>query len=125
MSKKLLGFKKIEISFNLTKSTGIETVAHFFFVKKHSSRSEEFPAGKTLFMVNIPVDSTKEKLAKMFADLGEIERVQFQAQKKSGSSCHVVFKDSESVDLILEDCDKFDGTEAFKNENSLASNEIY
>jgi RNA recognition motif-containing protein len=110
MNKQLLGFKKVDIQFKLTKLNSTERVMHSIFIKKHSSRSEEFPSGKTLFIVNIPVDFSQQALTTMFAELGEIVKVKFQVQKKTGTSCHVIFKDSESVDMILEDFDGFDAS---------------
>lgn len=81
---------------------------HHLFIRKHASKDSKdtLPTDRTLFLVNIPIDTTPGHLARLFRHCGIMESIVFNEDSVigvvSGASCHVVFKDTESVDSILE-----------------------
>ncbi len=53
-------------------------VSHQMFYKRHESRQlDDLPNGKTLFLVNIPVDTSLSHLENLFQDCGVIDRVEW------------------------------------------------
>lgn len=85
-----------------TKASIEKSVSHTLFVKVNESRASELPSGRTLFVVNIPIDSTRECMEAVFKDQGIIEDIKWPKEILSGSSCHIIFKDSESIDQIMQ-----------------------
>ncbi|KAI8913655.1 ribosomal RNA-processing protein 7-domain-containing protein [Gorgonomyces haynaldii] len=75
-------------------------VEHFLYLKKHSSKKDDFPKDRTLFVLNCPVDATKDHFQRLFRRCGIVENVVIK-DAKSGYNCHVVFEDEESVDACL------------------------
>lgn len=66
------------------------TSAHELFIKEHSSRqqSTEKPAGRTLFVLNLPPYATKESIKNVFSKAGNVENVIFQnSSNASNSTC--------------------------------------
>lgn len=78
-------------------------VYHTMYIRPNQSRADndEFPKGRTLFIANIPVDASLEHMRHFFTDQGIIERVKWATDPTSGSCCHVVFKDEESIDACM------------------------
>ncbi|EGF82547.1 hypothetical protein BATDEDRAFT_86342 [Batrachochytrium dendrobatidis JAM81] len=105
-------------------------VNHYLFMRPHSSRStlESLPAHRTLFIVNLPVDTNIMHLRRLFRRCGVIERVVWKGLlglegenddvdsivvnetlvrrvhgwiHPTGSHAHVVFKDDESIEHVL------------------------
>ena len=74
-------------------------ILHSLYVKKDSSK--QFPKDKTLFILNIPTDSSIEHLQELFAQNGVIDSIKF-FNKSSGFGCHLIFKDKESISSILQ-----------------------
>lgn len=66
------------------------------FARKHQSRLNDFPKDRTLFLINIPHDTTPDLLAELFNECGHIESATIKNAK-----CHVVFKDEKSIAQIL------------------------
>ncbi|KAJ3268401.1 Ribosomal RNA-processing protein 7 [Terramyces sp. JEL0728] len=89
-----------DLQTHFTQKQPSKKVYHELFVRLNSSK-QDFPEN-TLFMVNIPVDASEAHLKELFNDYGEILQVKLPVIMKSGSNCHVVFKDKESIDMILE-----------------------
>ncbi|XP_074648315.1 ribosomal RNA-processing protein 7 homolog A-like [Tubulanus polymorphus] len=56
------------------------TVCHDMYIKENQVRatSKEKPAGKTLFVVNVPPYCTKEALARIFTEAGDVKNVYVQ-----------------------------------------------
>lgn len=55
---------------------------HYLYIRSHSSKlkadtPDPLPAGRTLFVVNFPPDSTERELITLFSKLGAVERVAF------------------------------------------------
>ena len=97
-------------------------VLHHLFIRPHESRSEEFPKEKTLFIANIPADLTEEHLKNLFYDKGTIEQVKWSSKRTTGSSCHVIFEDKESIEMIMEMDEKIDCRKDWPTQNCLESN---
>ncbi|KIJ57131.1 hypothetical protein M422DRAFT_23236 [Sphaerobolus stellatus SS14] len=73
---KIAGFTVLPILYS--KST-----KHYLYVREHVSKShsdqvDPLPSGRTLFVVNIPPDSTERELTLFFKTCGHVERVAFQ-----------------------------------------------
>jgi ribosomal RNA-processing protein 7 len=77
-------------------------VKHVLYVKPNESKQFDLPKGKTLFMLNIPMDATEDTIRYLFRNQGIIERIKFSNQKHPGCACHVVFADAESITSVLE-----------------------
>ena len=78
---------------------------HSIFIRPHNSRKDDHPAERTLFLINLPVDSTQQHLERLFRHCGVIESITWRNGKYahiSGQSCHIVFKDAESIDAVLD-----------------------
>jgi ribosomal RNA-processing protein 7 len=86
---------------------------HYIYFKEHSTRvvNAELPQGKTLFVVNLPVDANLKTLKKLFKDYGTLERFivketsefGFTPDKsilKSGTSGHLIFKEEDAIEHI-------------------------
>lgn len=103
-----------------------EPIVHHLFIKPHQSlkskkkalqenvevepqEEELLPAGRTLFVLNLPVDTTLSHLKRLFRRCGVIENVVLKGKKalipgsvhKSGTTCHVIFEDPESIDRAM------------------------
>lgn len=76
-------------------------VSHSIFIKKDKSSKSEFPTERTLFILNLPIDATHEKLAKVFKNQGIIEKAVWKEPIQSGASGHLIFEDEESIELCL------------------------
>ena len=62
------------------------TVTHYVYIRKHQAKaSGEIPAGRTLFVSNLPVDCTERQLARFFGahGCGSIEKVVFAGSADS------------------------------------------
>jgi ribosomal RNA-processing protein 7 len=107
-------FKVLPLTMTLTTSEGnlqthctsstpttTESPIHQLFIRPHSSRKDSFPADRTLFVVNVPVDATQSHFDRLFRHCGVIERIEWKPLV-SGSSCHIIFVDVESVPLVME-----------------------
>ncbi|KAH6562005.1 hypothetical protein BASA50_004735 [Batrachochytrium salamandrivorans] len=105
-----------------------ETV-HHLFMRKHSARTDTttLPASRTLFLVNLPVDTNIMHLRRLFRRCGVVERVVWKGSlglgsdgqvetvvvnetlvrrvhgwiHPTGSHAHVVFEDEESIERVL------------------------
>jgi ribosomal RNA-processing protein 7 len=86
---------------------------HYIYFKEHSTRikSSELPEGRTLFVVNIPVDANFKTLKKLFKDCGTLERFVVKQTPefgftpdnsilKSGTSGHLIFKEDDAIEHI-------------------------
>ena len=94
-SKRLKTKNPLTSHFLTAKST--TNIKHSLFVKKDSNR--DYPLN-TIFIVNLPTDSTEKVLHTMFKPFGEIENLDIIGQE-SGLYCHLTFKDEESIDLVM------------------------
>jgi ribosomal RNA-processing protein 7 len=56
---------------------------HYLYIRAHASRtaSDDLPTDRTLFLVNIPPDSTERELITLFSTCGAIDRVKFGGQE--------------------------------------------
>ena len=52
---------------------------HYLYIRVHASRtaSDDLPTDRTLFLVNVPPDSTERELITLFSTCGTIEKVKF------------------------------------------------
>ena len=93
-------------------------VEHHIFFRKNSTKDDSLPENKTLFLVNIPVDSSFNHFRRLFRRCGTVERVVFRKEKmaveisnteqdnlqdyrKSGACCHVIFMEDDAVQKAL------------------------
>ena len=96
-------------------------ITHYLYFRKHETRKEnsELPNDRTLFVLNLPVDSTVAHLQRLFRRCGKIENVIFQNRNcaesfpdfepraplreiyKSGGRAHIVFEEEEAVEKAL------------------------
>jgi len=65
------------------KSVPSKSVTHQIFLKQHESTSESplLPPSRTLFIMNIPVDTTVSHIRHLFRHCGKIERIQFKCTR--------------------------------------------
>ncbi|CAG8728319.1 314_t:CDS:2 [Acaulospora morrowiae] len=77
------GFKILEINVDAPFITGnLESTFHYLFFKRHESRGSKdsptkVPPERTLFISNLPTDTTEEHVRYIFEEYGEIEGVIF------------------------------------------------
>ncbi|CAG8486881.1 5353_t:CDS:2 [Funneliformis caledonium] len=110
----------IEMSSPITTSF---TSIHYCYFKSHESRSNNssiniLPPDKTLFISNLPIDSTEAHIKYLFQDCGVIDRIIFNGVIKDDeflinavnenrnflvpdSSAHVIFQKSEGLKQAL------------------------
>lgn len=69
---------------------------HTLFMRPHSSRKDDLPTDKTIFIVNLPIDASEAHLQRLFRKCGVIQKIVWK-KPTSGFSAHVVFEDAESV----------------------------
>ncbi|KAI9101017.1 ribosomal RNA-processing protein 7-domain-containing protein [Phlyctochytrium arcticum] len=91
-------------------TTQTRLVTHSIFIRPHESRKadSELPEGRTLFVVNLPVDTSKSHLDRLFRRCGTIEKVVYKntagddsAVHISGEQAHVVFHEKEALEKAL------------------------
>ncbi|KAJ3042825.1 hypothetical protein HK097_001899, partial [Rhizophlyctis rosea] len=93
---------------------------HTLFIRPHDTRtsstssSQEYPSSRTLFIANIPVDSSVAHFRRLFRRSGHVERVIWHDRgvllaederwrvHKCGGTAHVVFREEGSVERVLE-----------------------
>ena len=53
--------------------------SHYLYIRTHASRtvSDDLPTDRTLFLVNVPPDSTERELITLFSTCGTIDKVKF------------------------------------------------
>ncbi|XP_063221180.1 ribosomal RNA-processing protein 7 homolog A [Bacillus rossius redtenbacheri] len=75
------GFKALPVKFS-TKSVA----SHWLFCKEHTVRekNESKPAGRTLFIVNVPPYCTQDSLKNVFSKCGEVNAVYFHQKPTAG-----------------------------------------
>jgi len=56
---------------------------HHLYIRAHTSRtaSDDLPTDRTLFLVNVPPDSTERELITLFSTCGAIDKVKFGGQE--------------------------------------------
>ena len=74
-------------------------ITHNLFVKRDSNQ-EYSENNRTVFVVNLPTDSTPKHIEMLFKSCGIIEDLSIVGTE-SGGCCHLTFEDEESVDLVL------------------------
>ncbi|KAF8329817.1 ribosomal RNA-processing protein 7-domain-containing protein [Cantharellus anzutake] len=73
---------------NFLKLTVSPTATHYLFLRKHqASSSSSLPEDRTLFLANVPVDSSHSWLEVFFSEHGcsSIESIEFSSYKTSGA----------------------------------------
>ena len=75
ISKKIGDFLVLTISYS-------PQATHYLYIRAHASRtaSDDLPTDRTLFLVNIPPDSTERELITLFSSCGAIDKVKFGGQ---------------------------------------------
>ncbi|ORY08284.1 hypothetical protein K493DRAFT_403449 [Basidiobolus meristosporus CBS 931.73] len=60
------------------------SVTHYFYFKKHNVRQENplTPEDRTLFLLNLPADTTENHIKHLFRHVGKIERVSFNMTER-------------------------------------------
>ncbi|XP_018577305.1 ribosomal RNA-processing protein 7 homolog A [Anoplophora glabripennis] len=99
-SSSLQGFKVLPLRFSSS-----STSCHNLFIKEHSIRSIEDskPAGKTLFVINVPPYATENSLKVSFSKAGRVRSVIFQSDDNEKVTndgfkrSYVVFEKRESL----------------------------
>ena len=56
---------------------------HYLYIRAHASRtaSDDLPTDRTLFLVNVPPDSTERELTTLFSTCGAIHKIKFGGQE--------------------------------------------
>ncbi|KAF9928051.1 Ribosomal RNA-processing protein 7, partial [Linnemannia zychae] len=64
---------------SLQKSSNYKNIHHYLYFKKHESPKEDAktPKNRTLFVINIPIDSTESQIRELFKPCGRVVSVQF------------------------------------------------
>ncbi|KAJ3157908.1 Ribosomal RNA-processing protein 7 [Geranomyces variabilis] len=86
---------------------------HYLFIRAHEPRKPDpsLPAGRTLFIANVPTDATTAHFARLFRRCGVVERVAWgggggsgvgvttgDGVRRTGGHAHVVFKQHDAVE---------------------------
>lgn len=76
MTNKIGDFLVLRISYS-------PQATHYLYIRAHASRtaSDDLPADRTLFLVNVPPDSTERELTTLFSTCGSIHKVKFGGQE--------------------------------------------
>ena len=74
--------------------TAAKPITHHIYIKQDKNLD------KTVFVVNLPTDTTPKHLDILFKECGKITLVNIQGNE-SGGYCHVSFEDQVSVELVL------------------------
>ncbi|KAJ3176711.1 Ribosomal RNA-processing protein 7 A [Geranomyces variabilis] len=97
---------------NTTPTRPIPAV-HYLFIRAHEPRKPDpsLPAGRTLFIANVPTDATAAHFARLFRRCGAVERVAWGGNgngngngskddgvRQTGGHAHVVFKQHDAVE---------------------------
>src|SRR5947209_4792786 len=95
------GFKilPIEVSYhnNLNDKDSSVNAKHYCYFKQHEIHAHNnyngnnFPTDKTLFITNLPVDTTELHLKKLFEECGMIEKILF----------HGIIEDNEFLSSVV------------------------
>ncbi|KAJ3158878.1 Ribosomal RNA-processing protein 7 [Geranomyces michiganensis] len=91
--------------------TQLIPAVHYLFIRAHEPRKPDpkLPAGRTLFVANVPTDATTAHFARLFRRCGSVERVAwdnagsagtlgFEGVKRTGGHAHVVFEQHDAVE---------------------------
>ena len=64
------GFRVLPVTYD-------EGVQHYMYIRAHVSAQQDtkYPAGRTLFVVNIPPDATQQAMRDLFRKAGTVEAV--------------------------------------------------
>ncbi|KAJ1819839.1 hypothetical protein LPJ56_003565 [Coemansia sp. RSA 2599] len=70
------GYKVLPVKFD---SSDDQSATHFVYFKQHNSNKEEvlMPPSRTLFMYNLPADTTERDIKRLFQGLARVARVVF------------------------------------------------
>ncbi|WFD17795.1 hypothetical protein MCAP1_000004 [Malassezia caprae] len=99
----LAGFLLLPVSYGADANE--KHVLHYMYIRPHASASEdgELPAGRTLFVVNVPVDASRDTLRELFRKAGAVESVKIH--NLGDRSAQDVDDDEEESDTITETAD--------------------
>ena len=88
---------------------------HAMYLKEHSTRVklDHLPDGRTLFVLNLPVDANFKVLKKIFENCGTLEKLVLKEKSefgfspqqfplKSGTNAHLIFKEDDAIEKIME-----------------------
>lgn len=79
------------------------STTHYIYARPHSSSKAEInsvlPSGRTLFLVNIPPDTTERELILLFKHCGTVERVVFDFEAKEPHHEEADSEDDEDEDM--------------------------
>lgn len=70
--------------FHVLPVTYEEGVQHYLYIREHASAGDEYSAGRTLFVVNIPPDASQPTLRDLFKKAGAIESIHMHNSKDVG-----------------------------------------
>lgn len=92
------GFTVVPVSYSATSTHVIYARAHTGSKNSKSKgkgKEVEFPAGRTLFLVNVPPDSTERELTQFFKSSGTVERVAFDGDAEAADEHTIEESESE------------------------------
>lgn len=71
----LAGFQPLPVLYGADADE--KDILHYMYIRPHASTSKdsELPAGRTLFVVNVPVDASRDTLRELFRKAGAVELV--------------------------------------------------
>src|ERR1700742_4094132 len=82
VSRQISGFSLLPIAYS-------SSTAHFLYVKVHAAGKQsatQVPGGRSLFVVNVPPDASREELLSLFRPHGPIEKVIMDSSSDDGYS---------------------------------------
>lgn len=84
-SRSIAGFHILPLSIPSSSSSSSPT-QHYLYLRPHevTSAKDTLPKGRTLFLVNLPVDTTEGHLRSLFEKAGRVEEVRFR-RRRGGS----------------------------------------
>lgn len=81
---------------------------HYMFIRAHTSKpkpgaNDSLPAGRTLFVVNLPPDSTERELTVLFSKFGSVEKVAFAGHDRVQEVIEEELQEEEDEEIDEED----------------------
>ncbi|PWN19225.1 hypothetical protein BCV69DRAFT_284376 [Microstroma glucosiphilum] len=103
-------------------SSSSSPTQHYLYLRPHevTSSKDTLPKGRTLFLVNLPVDTTEGHLRSLFEKAGRVEEVRFR-RRRGGSSTREQELDALTAGEGSEDDDNEEGADGMALDGAAAA----
>ncbi|KAK9768151.1 hypothetical protein K7432_001445 [Basidiobolus ranarum] len=106
------GFKILPVE--MPASSVSPSVTHYFYFKKHNVRQDNplTPEDRTLFLLNLPTDTTESHIKHLFRHIGKVERVSFNMTERQMEEKLMELQQNESTEPVSKKKGKKNSKEA-------------